>query len=138
MHYAGFWQRFIASIIDAIIVSLTSMVMGFTLGLLFGLLGGIDNELANTIGGLLGFILSWLYAALLESSSKQATYGKTIMGLRVSDINGKPISFLRATGRHFAKYISAIIFSIGFIMVAFTSKKQGLHDMLAGTVVTKN
>jgi uncharacterized RDD family membrane protein YckC len=74
----------------------------------------------------------------LESSSMQATLGKMALGLKVTDLNGKQISFGKATGRYFAKIISAIILLIGFIMVAFTEKKQGLHDMIAGTLVVKN
>ena len=60
-----------------------------------------------------------------------------IFGMRVTDLNGNRISFERATGRHFAKWLSAIIFGIGHIMVGFTERKQGLHDLLAGTLVRR-
>ena len=59
------------------------------------------------------------------------------LGMKVTDLAGNRISFLRATGRYFAKIISALILFIGFIMVAFTEKKQGLHDMIAGTLVVR-
>jgi uncharacterized RDD family membrane protein YckC len=69
------------------------------------------------------------------SSEWQATVGKRAMSLVVTGVNGNRISFARATGRHFAKYVSAFILFIGFIMAAFTAKKQALHDMMAETLV---
>jgi uncharacterized RDD family membrane protein YckC len=80
---------------------------------------------------------SWLYEAFMESSSYQATLGKMICGMKVTDLNGSRISFERATGRHFAKWLSAIILCIGYIMVGLTERKQGLHDLLAGTLVQR-
>ena len=91
-------------------------------------------------GGVLGLLktaASWLYGALMESSPYQATLGKMALGMKVTDLYGNRISFARATGRHFAKYISMITLCIGFIMVGFTERKQGLHDMIAGTLVLK-
>ena len=82
-------------------------------------------------------VLKWLYYALLESSSWQATLGKMALGLQVTDLEGRRIGFGRATGRFFAKIISGIILYIGFIMAGFTEKKQALHDMIAGTLVVK-
>ena len=81
-----------------------------------------------------GILLSWLYFAILESSSSQATPGKMALGIKVTDMNGDRISFARATGRHFAKWLSSILL-IGYIMIALTAKKQGLHDLLASTLV---
>ena len=77
------------------------------------------------------------YYAGMESSVRQATTGKGILGLRVTDLDGNRITFLRAAIRDLAKIISAFILLIGFIMVAFTERKQGLHDMIAGTLVVK-
>ena len=73
----------------------------------------------------------------MESSSWQATLGKKVLGLVVVDENGQRISLAKGIGRYFGKILSALIVLIGFIMVAFTEKKQGLHDMLAGTLVLK-
>ena len=124
VEYAGFWVRLVAFIIDAVLLA----VVGFVLGLF------IDNTSTES---LVSTVVGWLYYAGMESSVRQATLGKSAMGLAVTDLSGGRISFLRATGRYFAKIISAIILLIGFIMVAFTAKKQGLHDMLAGTLVVK-
>ena len=73
----------------------------------------------------------------MESSSLQATLGKMIFGMKVTDLNGNRISFARATGRHFAKYLSSMILFIGYIMAGFTERKQALHDMIAGTLVIR-
>jgi len=83
------------------------------------------------------FLLTWFYFAGLESMAG-ATLGKMVLGLSVTDEQGNNISFLRATGRYFAKIISALILCIGYIMVAWDGRKQGLHDKIAGTLVVKN
>ncbi len=82
-------------------------------------------------------VAQFLYFPLFESSSRQGTYGKSLMGLKVTDISGNRISFLRALGRNLAKIISGMILMIGYLMAGFTSKKQGLHDMIAGTLIIK-
>ena len=88
-------------------------------------------------GVTLGFVASWLYEAVMMTSEWQATVGKRIMSIVVTDLDGKRLSFGRATGRHFAKYISAFLLGIGFIIAAFTAKRQALHDMIAETLVIK-
>jgi len=82
-------------------------------------------------------VISWLYFALMESSRREATFGKMALGIIVNDRKGQRVSFGRATGRHFAKLISGVILVIGFIMAGFTAKKQTLHDMIAECVVVK-
>jgi len=84
---------------------------------------------------LVQLVLTWLYFAFCESSPWQATLGKLALGIRVVDMEGNRISFLRATGRHFAKLLSGLILMIGYVMVAFTQRKQGLHDIIASTLV---
>lgn len=121
MAYAGFWRRFLAALVD-----------GILLGIIGGILNAVlDQEVSGTISALLG----WLYYAGMESSSRQATFGKSLLGIYVTGLDGERISFLRATGRYFAKIISALILFIGFIMAAFTERKQALHDMIASTLV---
>ena len=78
----------------------------------------------------------WLYEALMTSSSKQGTLGKMAFRMKVTDLNGRRISFGRATGRFFAKILSGILY-IGYIMAGFTERKQALHDMIAGTLVVR-
>jgi len=82
-------------------------------------------------------IVVWLYAALMESSARQATVGKMMIGVVVTDTDGNRLSFGRASARYFAKFVSGITLMIGFIMAAFTKRKQALHDIMAGTLVIR-
>ena len=145
VRYGGFWRRVGAYFIDGIIVGAVVTIPAF----MFGGLNAMSIRDLNDTNGLnallrfeltlssFGIILAWLYCAFMESSTRQATVGKMALGMKVTDLEGNRISFGRATGRFFGKIISAIIFYIGFIMVAFTPKKQGLHDMIAATLVVE-
>jgi uncharacterized RDD family membrane protein YckC len=120
--YAGFWERFAAIVIDAIIVAVgTGIVAAATFG----------------AGIIVGFFAGWVYEAYMMSSEWQATVGKRVMSIVVTDLDGKRMTFARATARHFAKYISTFLLGIGYIIAAFTAKKQALHDMVAETLVLK-
>ena len=132
--YAGFWKRFAAVIIDGCILTVTGLIIGGFIGFVYGLSTG-TSEGAGALGNIVGIIIGWLYYALMESSSKQGTLGKMALGIKVTDLTGNVISFGRATGRHFSKIISTIILLVGYLMVSFTAKKQGLHDMIAGCLV---
>lgn len=130
--YAGFWRRFAAWILDGLLLSLVTLP--FTLQ--FD--GGVAAEAARTsAAGTISTVVGWLYFALMESSAKQATVGKMALGIIVTDLEGRRLGFGRATGRYFAKILSALILGIGFLMVAFTERKQGLHDMVASCLVVK-
>jgi uncharacterized RDD family membrane protein YckC len=132
--YGGFWIRVLAYIIDGILLTIVYGIVARLLGIdIFE----SDWRHYDPMGNLLSLVISWLYFALLESSERGATVGKMAMGLRVVTSDGQRLSFMNATGRYFAKILSAIILFIGFIMVAFTDKKRGLHDMIAGTLVIK-
>jgi uncharacterized RDD family membrane protein YckC len=132
--YGGFWIRVVAYIIDGILLTIVYGIVARLLGIdIFE----PDWRHYDPMGNLLSLVISWLYFALLESSVRGATVGKMAMGLRVVTSDGQRLSFMNATGRYFAKILSAIILFIGFIMVAFTDKKRGLHDMIAGTLVIK-
>lgn len=146
--YAGFWLRFVAFIIDVIILGFIGFVVtlpfmgSLPIGALMHGRPMSPDELAPFVGGmgrlvLLRIAVNWLYYALFESSAWQATIGKKALGLTVTDLEGRRIGFGRATGRFFAKILSFMILCIGFFMIAFTSKKQGLHDILAGTLVLR-
>ncbi len=131
MNYAGFWRRFIASVVDSILLTVVFNALTW--------LAFSESLKSNqTLLFVITIIPTWLYYALLESSAKQGTLGKIILGMKVVDYSNQRISFARATGRYFSKIISFVILMIGFIMVAFTSRKQGLHDIMAGTVVIKS
>ena len=132
--YAGFWKRFGAAIIDGVLLMVASSMIGTFLGLLYSLTTGTSVG-AGVLGHVSLVLVSWLYYAIMESSSTRGTLGKMALGIQVTDLSGNPISFARATGRHFGKFISMLIVCVGYLMVAFTAKKQGLHDMLAGCLV---
>ena len=141
--YGGFWIRVVAAIIDGVLVRVVLTPFRAMLGLGGLAFGGHSGfPLMHLLGGGLMLLLtiptSWLYEAFMESSSYQATLGKMIFGMKVTDLYGNRISFARATGRHFAKILSGMILGIGFIMVGLTERKQGLHDLIAGTLVRRN
>jgi uncharacterized RDD family membrane protein YckC len=132
--YGGFWIRLVAYIIDAVLLS----IVGGVLGAIFGIsVMTTDWETYDPTLNLVSFVIAWLYFALLESSERGATIGKMALGLRVVTGTGQRLSFMNATGRYFAKILSALIFCIGFIMIGFTERKRGLHDMIADTLVIK-
>ncbi|HKF51412.1 MAG TPA: RDD family protein [Candidatus Acidoferrales bacterium] len=147
--YAGFWLRFVAWIIDFIVLWIVSTFITLPIVAATGLRSMILNhppqspEEAFAFLGMfskilvLDIVIQWLYFALLESSAWQATIGKKTLGLEVTDMAGRRISFARATGRYFGKIISGIILMIGYIMAGFTEKKQALHDMMAGCLVMR-
>ncbi len=134
--YAGFWRRVAAAVIDGIVLGFAGFILGFFLGLLI-VLTGAGQEALRILSNVLGIAIAWLYHAILESSSAQATLGKLAIGIKVTDLEGKRIGFGRASGRYFGMMVSALILFIGFIMVGFTRKKQGLHDIMAGCLVVK-
>jgi uncharacterized RDD family membrane protein YckC len=147
VEYAGFWLRFIAYIIDGLVLGIPASIIGAVTG--FGMTGlSIKNHLTGseplaifTASFFLYFawiiVLNWLYFASMESSSRQATLGKMAVNLRVTDMQGHRLSFGEASGRYFAKIISGMTMGIGYIMAGITIRKQALHDLIVGTLVLK-
>jgi uncharacterized RDD family membrane protein YckC len=121
--YAGFWERFGAVFIDTLILLIPGFIIQYTM--------------SESLGTVFSLVLNWLYYALLESGTTQATIGKKALGLKVTDMAGQRITFGQATGRYFGKILSAMILLIGFLMMIWDNKKQTLHDKLAGTLVVK-
>ncbi|HWX53816.1 MAG TPA: RDD family protein [Verrucomicrobiae bacterium] len=145
--YAGFWIRLLATIIDRIIlgvvfvpVYIVSVLPALARAANRGMDDGPPFEVlaAMPVVWIAALVLPWLYEALLTSSSWQGTVGKKLLGMKVTDIAGNRISFGRATARFFAKILSFLICYIGVVMVAFTDRKRGLHDMIADTLVYKS
>jgi uncharacterized RDD family membrane protein YckC len=154
LEYGGFWARFVAAVIDGLILGIPFWIVVVLLMFMFGGFGMMMRRsaadpraaaafLAPVFGlfflGMIAFVVvEWLYFAGMESSARQATFGKSVMSLRVTNYEGQRISFGHASGRFFAKIISGLIpFAIGYIMAGFTAKKQALHDLIAGTLVLK-
>ena len=153
--YAGFWLRFVAYLIDTVIIY---AVQSFIFIPIFGLLGisfaskaenfenmteaetmGVYGTMMAASGALifLGSVIAILYWTLMESSKYQATVGKMALGLKVTDTDGNSLDFVKALVRNVCKIISGMIMGIGYIMAGFTEKKQGLHDIIANTLVVK-
>lgn len=154
-NYAGFWMRFVAYLIDGLIIGTIQFVAIMPFLAILGI-GAADNiqemesmdeaEAMSMVGGMMAmgftfqivfFVIATLYFAILESSSKQATVGKMVLGLQVTDVNGNKLDFVKALVRNLCKFISSAILMIGYIMAGFTEKKQALHDIIANTLVVK-
>ena len=145
--YAGFWFRAAAYFLDVSTLSFVLAVAVLRPILANNHVGPTFQDAWKFYTGdspqatalvLLMQLASWLYFAAFESSAWQATPGKKVLGLRVTDLQGKRLSFIRASGRYFGKIISWLLFGIGFAMAGFTEKKQALHDMLAGCLVWRD
>ena len=139
MEYAGFWRRSAALSIDAILLGIVqAVVMMIFMGGAMVADGGEEAAGAAVLTiNLAMVVIGWLYFAIMESSKPQATLGKMLIGIVVTDANGQPIGFGRATGRYFGKILSSIILGIGYLMAAFTKRKQALHDIMAGCLVVR-
>lgn len=153
--YAGLGRRLIAFIVDIILIVLFDLVLAGTLGLFRGFQNlyfyafqhvpaseltteGTTAALMSSIVaayGLTLIVVPWVYYAGFESSRSQATPGKVLMKLVVTDLEGNKATFARTSLRFFWKYVSTLIIFIGFIMIGFTKKHQGLHDKLSGCYV---
>ncbi len=150
---AGFWKRVAAYILDAIILYIPQLLIQKMFGV-DAAQATLQQAAINAAGDmrlvmaaqeqfyaamwpaiLLSLVIAWLYFAVCESSAWQGTLGKLALGIRVTDLQGQRISFPRALGRYAAKLLSFLILGIGFLMVAWTQRKQGLHDMIVDTLV---
>ena len=148
--YGGFWRRFWSYLIDRFVLGVVFTpvaLMVFVPMLATESIGWTDTDLpAGAISAVLGATLtvvflallgSWFYYALMQSSSRQATLGQLALGIRVTDLEGRRLSFARASGRHFATVLTGLTFGLGYLSVLFTTRKQTLHDAIAGTVVVR-
>lgn len=132
--YAGFWRRLFAYLLDLLLTSVVFFILGMVIGYVAPNINTSSTEVAFN---LLAILITWIYFANSESGIHQATFGKRALGLKVCDVSGNRLTFGRASGRFFGKIISGLIFGIGFLMVAFTKQKQGLHDQMAKALVIR-
>jgi uncharacterized RDD family membrane protein YckC len=151
--YAGFWLRVVAHLIDGLLAGIGFAIVFLAgiaavgIGSLKDLIHGTNNPEDIFTPGLISIIfllcaisivMMWIYYAWMESSSCQGTLGKMALGLIVTDLEGRRITFARASGRYFAKIITGLIpLGIGYMMAGFTEKKQALHDMIASCLVLR-
>ncbi|MBF0426497.1 MAG: RDD family protein [Magnetococcales bacterium] len=146
--YAGFWVRFAANFYDSMALIIPLLIVFAIFAYPFSGTSH-NNKGAETIGNLIDWLITWLYYAYFESSPRQATLGKILLKIKVVDLSGNLVSLRRASARYLGKialwptlligtpYYNWIIgvFIIGFFMVGWTKKKQGLHDKIAGCLV---
>jgi len=139
--YAGLVLRFFAFCVDTLILFAAFLLIQliFPVPANHHFSGLPIPTLSPGIWGFNVFAIAsvWLYYAIFESSKWQATLGKKLIKIKVTGMHGQRISFARATGRYFAKFLSSLIFFIGYLMIAFTKKKQALHDIIAETLVIR-
>lgn len=127
--YAGFWRRFAAYAIDYALLFLASALLGIVATQLDVLPDDAPQLSAFVLAGYL------LYCALLESSRRQATLGKIALGLKVTGLHGERIGFGRAVARFVARLLSVLTLCLGYLLIVVTKRRQGLHDVIAGTLV---
>jgi len=148
-HFGGFWMRFLGIIIDGIILWVVGAIVSFPFGLAMGGVGlqlGRNPDPSQVMAALpaimgmagLSFVIRTALSLAYEVyflTTKGATPGKMVLGLKVIRADGGPISIGLAVGRFFAKYLSFLTFCIGFIIAGFDREKRSLHDHICGTRV---
>lgn len=137
-HYAGFWLRVAASVVDTVLVVVA------TAPLLLAVYGPDYYSAASEdmILGAADFLITWVLpavAVIVFWITRQATPGKMLLGLRVVDArSGGPLTVGQSIGRYLSYYLSLFPLGLGFLWVVFDARKQGWHDKLAGTVVVRD
>ena len=126
MNYVGTGRRFFAHVIDVLIL----VVIAFIARLLFL---GFTSQLTDLI---IAYAIPFVYYVAFWTWRGQ-TPGKMMLGVRIVKSNGNPIGLGRALLRAIGYWVNALTLLIGFLMIAWDSKKQGLHDKIAGTVVIR-
>jgi uncharacterized RDD family membrane protein YckC len=140
-NYAGFWLRFSSALIDAVALFFPLAVVTAAAVIVVKVVSvGTKRDPATLMIVTLPVawaVVVWSYCAVMESSSWQATIGKKVLRLYVTDVEGCRLTFRRAAGRNLAKYLSSATAGVGYLMCGFTHKKQALHDMVARCLVLR-
>ncbi len=143
-YYAGFWRRFLAFILDQFFLIMGVLILLLIIGgtiIVITVIGkkDIPFQMIQSFFGGFGIIIfclaNWFYFTSMESSFRQATFGKMLMKIMVADLNGRRITTGKANARYWSKFISIIPIFLGFVTAGFTSKKQAFHDKIAKTLV---
>lgn len=140
--YAGFWKRVAAYMIDYFVLvipgSIIGAIIGVVLGASMGAIGSGESTIevvAQLSSALINFAIGMAYYTWFHASKGGATLGKMAVGIKVVRSNGERLTKARAFGRYWAMLLSSFTLGIGFLMAAFTERKQGLHDMICDTLV---
>lgn len=135
--FGGFWRRLAAALVDGIVLFFPQAITRVVLNLPLLATGESSDAVAELLVSVGTLVLYWLYSSLLESSARQATLGQQLLGLRVMDLEGRRISFARASARYFGQILSALICGVGYLFNLWTSRRQTLHDLIAGCVLVR-
>jgi uncharacterized RDD family membrane protein YckC len=134
--YAGFWKRYAAYFLDSFVVGIINLPVSVVFNLIGASSGNESLALTMSMVAMLGgFVIGIGYYAGFHASRGGATLGKMAVGIKVVRSDGERITFMRGVGRYFGFILSSLTLMIGFIMAAFTQRKQALHDMLCDTLV---
>ena len=144
MQYAEYLPRVGAALLDGIFVGLMGCIPGAVITAVFVVAAQGDADaaqaaslVANLCSTVVNTVIGLIYYVALETSSKQGTWGKQIVGIKVTDMEGRRITAGRAVGRYFAKWITGCTCGIGLLMPLWTERKQTLHDMICGCLALK-
>lgn len=135
--YGGFWIRCAAHVVDFVVLLLPTLTISYLYRAVTPASSALEQTMVDVVDTAINFCVWWIYTAVLLSSSWQATLGKKVVGLKVVDYRGNTLTFQRATGRYFATFVSAILLFLGVVMIAWTNRRQALHDFMAKTLVVK-
>lgn len=135
VQYCGFWIRALAYTLDCVVLLAVNLVL-YAFWWLWRT-AQPENHLPTVLFVAMCPLIGFYYFCAFESSNWQATPGKRAFGLAVTKIDGERLSFWQSVWRNTAKYLLSSFLYIGFLMVAFGPKKQGLHDLVSNTRVVK-
>ena len=139
--YAGFWIRAAAALVDFFILFIPCSFIAFAFVVAFKMIAAANHHdvagVTLVVWPVVTLIAVCLYFGGMEGSAWQATLGKMMFGLRVSDTETRRAGFGRAMGRNAAKGLSMLSCGVGFIICGFTKRKQALHDIVAGCLVLR-
>lgn len=127
--HAGFWRRVAAYYIDSIVIAIP--------GVLIVVPFSFFSETLAMLGMVLAIVVMFGYFVVMHSSAWQATVGKRILGVKVTDLEGNRISLWRSLGRLLGSFVSGLILGVGYLLAGVTQRRQALHDMIAGTLVVR-
>ncbi|MHB0876743.1 MAG: RDD family protein [Anaerolineae bacterium] len=143
MRYAGFWRRFLAAIVDTVMLIFIYFAAGllvvvFLVGVPARQWMALLDGTGPFIAAALVLLIAWVYSAAFECSAGQGTIGKSTLGMAVCDEGGQRISFWRASLRFLGKVLICLTLGVGFVIIAFDRRRRGLDDRLARTVVIEH
>jgi len=137
VRFAGFWRRLSACLVDSILLYFPASTLRVILGLPLLRMRDDWSDPRVLEAQCFAIAMAWLYCSLFESSRTRGTLGQQLLGMQVTDVEGRRISFARATGRHWAQWLSVFICGVGYLLNLWTSRRQTLHDLVAGCVVVR-